>query len=661
MGLDHSAAHVGTLSSEQLKHDAQEVNRLCRLPYWHFRETYTGWDMQRKLEVDFSSDDGKGAGELIFLMDSGAAGRGAARVRRFVRSLSIQLASTPSLSLHKPSTSPNVAPSIFGRTPSELTLSPSSSGTSSPMPKDNVRAISLPHIWTVDDMSLAGHQVDQITASTLDNSFTSLITFSEDPLLNDARPDSTEEERSPLRAIPGGRARNLVVGTSSGVVLVWNSRARGSKEQTVQPLRVIQTTSKEITAVAATALYIVHGGSDGLAQAWDPLASTLEPLHTIHSKNSIQPSRHTHPGGRRLTKEDMNVVRAISVDPNPLLLRGCLTSGPGIHSWSFRSQDNVVKRKRRMRNIHGRPTNRRTGTEISEYIAGEEAEVIREQKERAAEFERLHRNFGLGELTDEEAIVYAQMLSQEAAEEERLRDQQLLLQSESEAEFARLSRRSSNDDQISDDTASVDTGYITSSDVTSSHDPLDQAFGSSSPRATYITSIADDRGMQAMYSPGDERSSDYPITFKAKQDRHRRGKKSKRQGSSSASSTSGDAAGSSALAGGSTKFGHTANASFGSEGEFSVSGLSADEQLALALRLSAVEEEGEHNVRHSHAVNGDQDDEFPTLASRDKPGKGKGKVPAAVPDSWGQGLASPSRLTEEEQLALALEMSMQNQ
>ncbi|KAK0388577.1 hypothetical protein NLU13_4820 [Sarocladium strictum] len=662
LSFGRSAVQISQLSPEQLRREAEEVNHLCRLPYWHFRDTYNGWDMQRRLEVDFSSDDGSGAGELIFLMDSGAEGCGPARIQRFTRALSIRLPSSPPVTLHKSNSSPRPAPSIFGRAPSELTLSPTSSGTSSPMSKDIARAMELSHNWTAEEMSLAGHQVDQLTASTLDNSYTSLLTFSEDPLLNESRSDSNEGERSPLRAIPGGRARNLVVGTSSGAVLVWNCRARGSKEQPVQTLRVIQTTSKEITAVAATALYIVHGGSDGLAQAWDPLASTLEPLHTIHSKNSIQPSRHTQPGGRRLTKEDMNVVRAISVDPNPLLLRGCLTCGPGIHSWSFRSQDNIVKRKRRMRNIHGRPVNRRTGTEISEYIAGEEAEVIREQKERAAEFERLHRNFGLGELTEEEAIVYAQMLSQEAAEEERLRDQQALLLSESEAELARLARRSSDDDQISDDTASVDTGYISTSDVASSHDPLDQAIISQSPRVTYITSVADGRGVQAMYSPGGERSSDYPITYKARQDKHRHGKKNKRQGSSSASSTSGDAAGTSAISAGYSQYGHTANASFGSEGDFSVSGLSADEQLALALRLSAVEEEGENTARAGRTTNGNQDDEFPSLAPREMPGKGKGKAPTAVPqESWGQGLASTSGMTEDEELALALERSMQSQ
>jgi hypothetical protein len=317
-----------------------------------------------------------------------------------------------------------------------------------------------------------------------------------------------------------------------------------------------------------------------------------------------------------------------------------------------------------MKNIHGRPVNRRNGAGISDYIAGEEAEVKREQKERAAEFERLQRNFGLGELTEEEAIVYAQMLSQEAAEAERLRDEQLLLQSESEAELALLSRRSSHDDEVSDDTASVDTGYITSSDVTSSHDPLEHSFGGQSPRATYITSIADDRGMPIYSSAGNEhRSTDYPITFKARQSKHRRGKKTTRQGSSSASSTSGDGIGPSAMPGSSHHYyGHNATASLGSEGDFSVSGLSADEQLALALRLSAVEEEAESGARTSGPAYGEEDgDEFPSLAARETAGKGKGKVGTAPTATWGQGLASSSGMTEEEELALALERSMQAQ
>ena len=239
-----------------------------------------------------------------------------------------------------------------------------------------------------------------------------------------------------------------------------------------------------------------------------------------------------------------------------------------------------------------------------------------------------------------------------------------MLQSESEAELAFLSRRSSHDDEGSDDTASVDTGYMTSSDVTSSHDPLEQPFGGQSPRATYITSIADDRGMPIYGTVGNEnRTTDYPITFKARQGKHRRGKKTTRQGSSSASSTSGDGVGSSGVSGGQHRYyGHNATTSLGSEGDFSVSGLSADEQLALALRLSAVEEEG-HSINGTNDIgNSDENGiDFPTLAARDAPGKGKGKAGTAPPAIWDHGLTSTSGMTEEEELALALERSMQAQ
>jgi hypothetical protein len=261
----------------------------------------------------------------------------------------------------------------------------------------------------------------QITASGVDMSTFAVTAVFEDPLLlgtpaSGGSSPGTPTSKHATGEIPGRRARLLAIGTNTGSIIVWNMRDTAS--DFVLPLRVIQTESPEITSLALSALYLVHGGSDSLVQAWDPLASTLEPIRTLNAKSSGRIPRHILNQNPALQHANYFSVRAIFLDPDPTALRGILAFGTFVRFWSYSSAHHAPGRKRRLRHsdIHGRLASRRHNGTVSSYIAAEEAELRHEQEHHAREVERLRKRFGLGlgELTEEEAIQYAQMISQEA-------------------------------------------------------------------------------------------------------------------------------------------------------------------------------------------------------------------------------------------------------
>src|SRR5690606_9054473 len=95
--------------------------------------------------------------------------------------------------------------------------------------------------------------------------------------------------------IPGQRARFMAVGTATGVVYIFDIRAAASRNpeliNSIPPIRVIYTDSPQISSLALTSLYVVHGGNDGLVQAWDPLASSTQPIRTLNSRFSSRARR----------------------------------------------------------------------------------------------------------------------------------------------------------------------------------------------------------------------------------------------------------------------------------------------------------------------------------------------------------------------------------
>ncbi|KAL6836772.1 hypothetical protein J3E69DRAFT_322471 [Trichoderma sp. SZMC 28015] len=414
------------LSQDQLVAEAREIEKFMRYRPSHFRKVCEGWDMQRKLEVDFASDDGKGAGENIFVIDCGLAENRPAGIQRYSRSL-IPVQATPS-----ESTTPlaPVSTSLFGSiggfanrispiSESHTPLSPPPTPKSPPVPSTVI------HDWCKQVFDLRGYSHDIVTSAALDNSLSSLFTLGEDPLhtANEASSTTSPWADHGAREIPGRRTRFIIIGTNTGAVLVWNARDDDRTRET-QPLRILQTESPEVSAVAASGLYLVHGGSDGLVQAWDPLASTVEPIRTINARSNGRVPRHMLVMNPAMDENTYAAVRAIYLDPDPTTLQGVVSFGAFLRYWSYGSNGHTAGRKRRVRHtdMDARLASRRQGHAVSGYIASEEAEMHREDEQRAREHTRRLKRFGaLGDLTEEEAILYAQMVSEEAyhVEEQR--------------------------------------------------------------------------------------------------------------------------------------------------------------------------------------------------------------------------------------------------
>lgn len=411
-----SPSNSMNLSKGQLTAEAREIEKFLRHKPSHFRRVCQGWDMQRKLEVDFASDDGFGAGEHILVIDCGLVEGCPAHIQRYTRSTISQEFQNASVILAPTVPSAPVQPSLFGPVepiPTEESVAEEPAAQEEQLAKPPSPALStcsdappLLHEWDVSALDMKSQPHAVITCSAYDCSSNATLTMPEDPLVE------TQDE------IPGRRSRLFAVGTDYGTVLVWNGR-QDPKTAMVAPVRFIDTESPEISSVALTALYLVHGGIDGLVQAWDPLASTMEPVRTINAKTTGRVPRHFTTMNPTLRDTDYCAVGAIHLDPDATILRGVVSFGALLRYWTYSSTSHGSGRRRRLRHsdVHGRLASRRQGGGVTGFIAGEEAELRRENELQAREQNRLRNRFGvgaLGDLTEEEALRYAQMVSEEA-------------------------------------------------------------------------------------------------------------------------------------------------------------------------------------------------------------------------------------------------------
>ncbi|KAI6748607.1 hypothetical protein HG530_015380 [Fusarium avenaceum] len=405
-----SPSNSMNLSKSQLAAEAREIEKFLRQKPSHFRRVCEGWDMQRKLEVDFANDDGHGAGENIFVVDCGVAEDRPAHIERYTRSLVSQYAQSSSVVLAPvPFASP--APpesSLFGTTSAEASDAAEIKvlESVSPVSVSSSDFLSQLDEWESCSMKLESQSHAVITSTSIDRSNTAVLTLSEDPLY------TAEEE------IPGRRSRLFAIGTDTGAVLTWNAR-ENAKTSGITPVRQIQTESPEVSCVALSAMYVVHGGNDGLVQAWDPLASTLDPVRTLNARSNGRVPRHMMTMNPHLDESTYSAVRAIYLDPDPTVLRGVVSFGAFLRYWAYSSASHASGRKRRLRHsdVHGRLASRRQGGAVTGFIAAEEAEIKRENEQKAREVNRLRSRFGvgsLGDLTEEESLRYAQMISEEA-------------------------------------------------------------------------------------------------------------------------------------------------------------------------------------------------------------------------------------------------------
>ncbi|KAL8780808.1 MAG: hypothetical protein Q9213_006309 [Squamulea squamosa] len=439
------------LSPAQITAETKEIQKFLGKNPMHFRKVNDEWDMCRRLEVDFAGDDGLGAGENVVVIQCGLGEGEITSIRRYTRCKMLnQTANGPSNDGFLP-TSSNW--SKAGDIPSfeirqrgyvqEPGWSFDAVRRNSAAKSESADDEELIEEWRTSTFSFDGLKSPQITTTALDLSTYALLMVGEDPLLTvggsslASSPTSSPLPQMPRPGapadVPGQRARFLAVGTKIGAVILWNIRdptsTNSAIESTIKPLRIIHTDSPQISCMALSSLYLVHGGNDGLVQAWDPLASTSEPIRTLNSRFSSRARRRLVQAEASPQGVGINLFAAgaIFLDPDPTILRGMVSLGTHLRYWSYSSSaaDQYKSNKRRLRRSErgsNQGADRFTGMgrgALKDYIANEKFELEKDKISKRKEEERLAGRFGLDLLgpgaTEDEILAYATMLSEETA------------------------------------------------------------------------------------------------------------------------------------------------------------------------------------------------------------------------------------------------------
>ena len=446
------------LSSQQIVSETREIERFVGQQPKYFQMHCEGWDMQRRLEVDFAGDDGSGAGEGVFVFNCGVDELSSVGIRRFTRCMILQTGKSSAIfdECKDALASKNYLPkaSIFGGEPASKDPPTWSFSDVKPTRRnstDSPQADAFIGEWRTSEFSFGGLKSTGISTTAIDRSIYSYLLTSEDPLLGMAGSSTASSPASsPLgnmpkptspSEIPGQRARFLAAGTKAGTVLLWNMRDRtpsnSSLVNTVGPVSIIHTDSPQISCLAISALYLVHGGSDGLVQAWDPLYSTAQPIRTLNSRFSSRVRRRIAQAA--LTPQGVGTnffaAGAVCLDPDPTCLRGMVSLGTHLRYWSYSSStaDQYKGSKRKLRRSErgsnqGGGDQRFTGSSrgaLKDYIANEKLELEREKADKQKEEARLAGRFGINLLgpgaSEDEILAYATLLSEEAAKSDEQR------------------------------------------------------------------------------------------------------------------------------------------------------------------------------------------------------------------------------------------------
>jgi len=361
-----SSSNFMNLSTEDWESEALGIGQWSSRRPMHFRDTYQGWDMRRRLEVDFAADDGNDAGEAIFVIDCGYGKDQPARVQRYARAFS------------------QGGP----RTTTKYSAKSRVSGADT---------------WSMTAASLRCDSLIRITSSALDTSNCALSTLSEDPLVAlNSKASASSSTTADHAEIPGDRARLLAVGTDKGTVMIWNGRDPSSSSLSL--VKLIHTDSPEVSSLALTALYLVHGGSDGLVQAWDPLSANKAAIRTINTRSGNRVPRHLAHINPALRNHQYSAATSICLHPDPTKLCGVVAFGAFIRSWSYGSAAHPSGRKRS-----------KGGLDRADL------DDLDQESERN---QWLKAKFGpgeLGDLTEEESLLYALMMSEESFVQDEIR------------------------------------------------------------------------------------------------------------------------------------------------------------------------------------------------------------------------------------------------
>ena len=441
------------LSKDQIIAETREIADFATRKPKDYRKSCLGWDMRRKLEVDYAGDDGHNAGEHIVVIGCGNEDDHSADLRRYTRcrvedKYTPRTPGTPTTNSAVPEST--VATSLFGGEDATLSPVPKAADIFSSTEELEGSATPTPMLeeWRTSTLSFGRLKSCQITATTIDCSTHAVQTQAEDPLLGfTGRSTASSPSFTPISStgplvsstdIPGQRARLLAVGTHTGSVIMWDIRSPVSKRadvvNTIDPVRIIYTQSPQISSLALTSLCLIHGGSDGLVQAWDPLASKNTPVRTLNSKFASRYHRQAmqaQPLPAGVQGVNYYAAAAICLDPDPTVLRGVVSLGTVLLYWYYSSSaaDQYKSSKRRLRraergsNNAGEKFSGATRVNLNNYIANEQLEMEREKQTRKKESDRFAGRFGTGLLdgSEEEMIAYAAMLSQESHELEQSR------------------------------------------------------------------------------------------------------------------------------------------------------------------------------------------------------------------------------------------------
>lgn len=434
------------LEESQIAAETKEIEKFLSFKPKHFRKVCEGWNMRRDLQVDFAGDDGCGYGESVLVIVRGEGETERASVRRYVRvAAKADVKSSPSTPGGSARSRDQVATSLFGGPAMASSLTPI---PSFPPSRSSSRFSEQSHIlnteWRISDFTFGDRKLVEVTATAMDNSMFATVTAQEDPLLAISGSSFSSATSSPMLPhmeqphstleVPGQRARYLAVGTATGGVFVWDIRASPAHSadviNSIAPLRFIQTESPQVSCVALTSLYLVHGGNDGLVQAWDPLASSTRPIRTINSRFSSRARRRLVQAEASMLGVGSNyfATGAICLDPDPTILRGMVSLGTHLRYWSYSSsaadQYKCSKRRlrRSLRGSNGAADGQRFTTSgrgaIRDFIEDEHVELKRREAEIAKERAHLSTRFGVDllgpEIDEEQLLLYAQLLSEEA-------------------------------------------------------------------------------------------------------------------------------------------------------------------------------------------------------------------------------------------------------
>jgi hypothetical protein len=262
--------------------------------------------------------------------------------------------------------------------------------------------------WTPVNLGIHDPLFTRITAHSLDNS-------------NIARVSSECE------TLPGENSQLFAIGTNTGSIFVFNIRPTLGTASIHYPIRTIHTLSPQITTLAISSLVVVHGGDDGLVQAWNVLGSSEFPVRTLHSGFSAR-TRHRIGQTGAVSTNNQYAARCLAIDPDASRLRGVVALGTRIRSWSFSATVCGLSGKgRRKKNGGGgnhagdnprNATSHRSKDAAREVIQADELALQLERDRQYRKAILLEKRYGIGSgsgaLNDEEMLAYASMISAES-------------------------------------------------------------------------------------------------------------------------------------------------------------------------------------------------------------------------------------------------------